>query len=240
MATSRLQLHVGVAAEPWRHACQLNYYFCCGMSLMCPVNIVCMSPRNWPQHFLSLSCSDTWPSVRWCKATVKHEQGCLFPLVPCASPNVTEMHQLPPAAHATWDKAFLFDEMFFCFFSLHVSSCCLHLIPHIQISVAGLKRDKPNICDHPNITLCSKNTCRSGSEDSPRAPTCGPGLSRSAVTPVPSACFSLSRPSVTTHTNPHCSVPLLSVRNYNDTFILTLAETFPCSPSHVCILVNEL
>lgn len=43
-----------------------------------------------------------------------------------------------------------------------------------------------------------------------------------------------------THTYAHCSVPLLSVHNYNDAFILTLAETFPRSASPLCILVNEL
>lgn len=35
IATSRLQLQVGVAAEPQRHACQLNYSFICNMTLMC-------------------------------------------------------------------------------------------------------------------------------------------------------------------------------------------------------------
>lgn len=79
----------------------------------------------------------------------------------------------------------------------------------IQMSLAEFRLDKSNICDHPNITLCSKNTCRSGSRDSTHAPTCGPGWSRSTVTPAVTACFSLSRPSVTTCTHILTSTPPL-------------------------------
>lgn len=66
------------------------------------------------------------------------------------------------------------------------------------------KWDKPNICHFPNITMCSKNTHRSGSAHMWAEPEyC------SSVLP---ACLSQSRPSVTTweqHTLAHPS-PLLS------------------------------
>lgn len=74
MATSRLQLQVGVAAEPQRHACQLNYSFLCNMALMCAFKIVCMSPYNWPRHFPSLSCTEIWSPVGWCKTTLKADR----------------------------------------------------------------------------------------------------------------------------------------------------------------------
>lgn len=145
----------------------------------------------------------------------------------CSAKCYKKMQQLPCAAHATWHNAFLFDEIFFFstrVFMLHIWMYRAYDVTYSKWSSGAQKRDKPNICDHPNITLGSINKCRSGSGDSPHAPTCGPGLSRSAVAPVLSACFSLSRPSVTTHTHArtYWPAPLLSIHDYNDTFILTL------------------
>lgn len=99
---------------------------------------------------------------------------------------------------------FFFPFPYMCYFMLPACN-----LADIQMSLAEFRLDKPNICDHPNLTLGSKNTCRSGSRYSTHAPTCGPGWSRSAVTPAVTACFSLSRPSVTTCTHILTSTPPL-------------------------------
>lgn len=159
-----------------------------------PFIIVCMSPYKWLQHILSQS--DTWLSIPWCKETKDAAEARLL-VSTCASIQKCTSC-LPLHMQLVTKCSYLM--MYFHFFTR------VFMLPafdptYSNWSSGTQKRDKPNICDHPNITLCSKNTCRSGSGDYLGAPTCGPGLSGSAVTPVPSACFSLSRPSVTAHTH---------------------------------------
>lgn len=118
-------------------------------------------------------------------------------------------------------------ELFFFFLPVYLHAACVWSQRYSNRSGCSQKRDKPNICDDPNITLGSKNKCRSGSGDSPRALRCGPGSCRSAFTPS-SLPASHCQGHLSQHT--HWSAPLSSVlpysRNYNDTLILTLAETF--------------
>lgn len=93
----------------------------------------------------------------------------------------------------------------------------------------GKKRDTPNICDDPDITLGSKNKCGSGSGDSPRAATCGPGSSRCAAPPVEAICHNADTPIGASR--------LPSIRTDGDTLVFTQAVTLQRSATHLCIVV---
>lgn len=129
MVTSRLQLQVGVAAEPQRHACQLNYSFHCNVMLMCAFKIVCVSPCNRPWHFPSQSCAEIWSPIQRCQATVQADvcvaqEKCCHPkfgLCVCGSVcvYVTDVQDLTSAtACRSLHKAFLFSLSRFPFFAV--------------------------------------------------------------------------------------------------------------------------
>lgn len=110
--------------------------------------------------------------------------------------------QIRSSAHLFFELTF-FPLPYMCDFMLPACN-----LADIQMSLAEFRLDKSNICDHPNITLGSKNTCRSGSRDSTHAPTCGPGWSRSAVT-LPSLLASHCQGHLSQHARTYWPAPLL-------------------------------